>query len=176
MAHARGRQPTGGDVRPALRAGGASRRRPPAPAAAHRSSTRRRAAFSLVELVIVVIILGIVASIALRRVSRHAEAGAANAAAQDVGVLQQAVERYRAEHGGTYPSAAQFAEQLTGYTDVFGAVSPTRTAPHIYGPYVRAIPPVPLGPARGSNKVATAAAPDVGWIYDEAGGEIRPNE
>ena len=41
-----------------------------------------------------------------------------------------------------------------------------------YGPYVRKIPPVPLGPARGSTKIATAPAADVGWIYDETTGSI----
>ena len=174
MAHVRGRQPaTAGDAGPARRnrrAGGAS------PSGVVSLGLRGPAGFSLVELVIVVIILGIVASIALRRVSRHAEAGAANAARQDVAVLQQAIERYRAEHGGAYPTAEDIVDQLTGYTDVFGAVSQTRGTPYVYGPYVRKIPPVPLGPARGSTAIAATPGNTVGWIYDETSGEIRPNE
>lgn len=151
------------------------RGRPPAIRAAADARPARRPGFSLVELVIVVIILGIVASIALRRVSRHAEAGAASAAQQDVAVLQQAVERYRAEHG-TYPAADQVADQLTWYTDVFGAVSKARGTPYIYGPYVRRVPPVPLGPARGSTTIAATAGEGIGWIYDETTGEIKPNQ
>lgn len=134
-----------------------------------------RTAFSLIELVIVVTILAIIASIALRRVSSYAEQGAENAAAQDVSVLQLAIERYRAEHGN-YPDPVKVVKHLTGYTDVFGATSAERVAPYIYGPYVRAIPPVPLGPAKGSKKIATAPADDVGWLYDPISGEIAPNE
>jgi prepilin-type N-terminal cleavage/methylation domain-containing protein len=136
---------------------------------------RRWVAFSLIELVIVVMILSIIAAIALRRLSGYAGRSATNAARQDVSVLQLALERYRAEHGN-YPLASQVVPQLTKFSDVFGATSDTRTPPYIYGPYVRQIPPVPLGPARGSTTIASAPGPDVGWIYDAARGEIKPNE
>lgn len=135
----------------------------------------RPGGFSLIELVVVVMILSIIAAIALRRVSGYADQSSANAARQDVSVLQLAIERYRAEHGN-YPDAAKFVEQLTAYSDVFGATSNERVAPFIYGPYIRKMPPVPLGPARGSAKVATAPADDVGWVYDPVSGEIAPNE
>ena len=134
-----------------------------------------RGAFSLVELVIVVVIIAIVASIAMRRVSRHAEQAATNGARQDEKTMQSGIERYRAEHGN-YPAAANIVDQLTKYTDGSGNVSPTRTPVFNYGPYLRKIPPVPLGPARGSTKIATAPAADVGWIYEEETGDIRANE
>jgi general secretion pathway protein G len=137
---------------------------------------RAAAGFSLIELVIVGTIIAIVAAIAVRRVGRHAEQGATSAARQDESVLQQAIERYRAEHGGDYPSAAGIADQLTKYTDVHGATSPTPTAPYVYGPYVRKIPPVPVGPAKGATKIDTAMTPEVGWVYDPANGTIRANE
>src|SRR4051812_29800950 len=110
---------------------------------ANRSTTRRSprgpgggraGGFSLIELVIVVTIIAIISAIALRRVSRHAEQSATNAAASDISVMQIAIERYRAEHGN-YPSATNIADQLTKYTDGFGNVSPTRVAPYIYGGY-----------------------------------------
>ena len=134
-----------------------------------------RGAFSLIELVIVVMILSIIAAIALRRVAGYAEQSATNAAQQDVSVLQLGLERYRAEHGD-YPAADKVVDQLTKFSDVFGATSDTRTPPFIYAPYVRKIPPVPLGPARGSTTIATTPGDNVGWIYDPASGEIRPNE
>ena len=127
------------------------------------------------EVVIVITILAIIASIALRRVSGYAEQSGANAAQQDVSVLQLAIERYRAEHGN-YPSAGGIVDQLTKYTDPFGATSDERVPPFIYGPYVRKIPPVPIGPQKGSTNIATAPADGVGWIYDPAGGGITPNE
>jgi prepilin-type N-terminal cleavage/methylation domain-containing protein len=140
-------------------------------------SRRRRFAFSLIELVIVVMIIAIIAAIATRRLARHAEQSATNAAQQDTSVLQQAIERYRAEHG-TYPTlpGTTLADQLTKYTDSSGNVSATRTPPYVYGPYVRKIPPVPIGPVRGSTVVSGAPGAGIGWVYDPATGEIRPND
>jgi general secretion pathway protein G len=146
-----------------------------APAPPPRPGRRPATGFSLVELVIVITILAIVAAIALRRVSRHAEQGAANGARQDEKTLQSAIERYRAEHGN-YPPATNVADLLTKYTDASGNTSDTRTPPYTYGPYVRKIPPVPLGPARGSTQIATAAAAGVGWVYDPDTGSITANE
>ena len=140
-----------------------------------RAHLTRRLAFSLIELVIVVTIIAIVAAIAVRRVGRHAEQGATNAARQDESVLQQALERYRAEHGNV-PSAAAIVDQLTKYTDVHGNTSPTSGAPYVYGPYVRKIPPVPIGPAKGATKIGTTMTSDTGWIYDPVNGTIAANE
>jgi prepilin-type N-terminal cleavage/methylation domain-containing protein len=139
------------------------------------SSLFANKAFSLIELVIVVTIIAIIASIALRRLSRHAEQGATNAIRQDLSVLQIAIERYRAEHG-SYPTALGIADELTKFTDANGAAADTRTAIYMYGPYVRKIPPIPLGPARGSTTIAAAAGAGVAWIYDPSTGEIKGNE
>ena len=53
------------------------------------------------------------------------------------------------------------------------------TQGRIYGPYLRQVPPLPVGdvPARGSTKVgvAGAAAAGDGWAYDEAAGTIFAN-
>jgi general secretion pathway protein G len=135
----------------------------------------RAKAFSLIEMTIVVLIIAILAAIAARRLSRHSEQAATNAVGQDTSTLQTAVEAYRAEHGA-YLAADKIVDQLTKYTDVFGNVSPTRGTPYIYGPYVRNIPPLPVGPARGSNKIAAAPAADVGWVFDAVTGAITPND
>jgi type II secretory pathway pseudopilin PulG len=124
--------------------------------------------------VIVVVIIGIIAAISVRRLSRHADQAGANGTAADVNVLQLAIERYRAEHG-TYPTQAAVEDQLTKYTDVYGTVSPTPTAPYIYGPYVRRIPPVPSGPAVGRTKFGPAPAADVGWVYTASTGDVSVN-
>lgn len=140
-----------------------------------RAGVGARGGFSLIELVIVVTIIAIISAIAVRRLGRHSEQSGANAAAQDVSVLQLAIERYRAEHG-TYPTAAGVADQLTKYSDVQGNTSDTRTPPFTYGPYVRKIPPVPIGPARGSATIGAAPGAGVGWVYVPAEGSIRPND
>lgn len=123
----------------------------------------------------VVLIIAILASIAAHRLNRHAGTSAANASKRDVMILQHAIERYRAEHG-SYPADGNVADQLTKYTDLAGGTSDARVAPYVFGPYVRKIPPVPVGPARGNASIAAAAGLGVGWIYDASTGDIRANE
>src|SRR5215213_5657959 len=106
-----------------------------------------RSGFSLIELVIVVVIIGIIAAIAIPRMSRGS-AGAADAAVQqNLSLLRNAVDMFQQEHNGTLPSAANFADQLTNYTDANGNVSPTNTKDSTYflGPYMRTIPPITVG-------------------------------
>ncbi|MEO1584646.1 MAG: type II secretion system protein [Planctomycetota bacterium] len=136
--------------------------------------TRNRG-FSLIELVIVVVILGIIGAIALPRISRGAEGASESALKANLQALRGAIDLYAAEHGGAYPSVADFEDQLTQYTDVSGAVSATKTGDYIYGPYLRAVPPLPVGTNQGNNGVAAADASGIGWIYDEDAGTIVSN-
>jgi general secretion pathway protein G len=139
-------------------------------------NTARRG-FSLIELVIVVVIIGIIAAIAIPRMSRGA-AGAGDAAlSSNLAVLRSAIDLYHTEHGGqdsSYPSAANIAAQLMGYTDESGAVAP-KDSTHIYGPYLRSIPPLPVGAKKGSTGIAAADGAGVGWIYTAATGTIVSN-
>lgn len=134
-----------------------------------------RRGFSLIELTIVLAIIIIVAAIAAPRFSRGVEGASSSALAADLSRLNRAVDIYAAEHGGLFPTTADIAEQLTGYTNAAGDVSVVVTAEHIYGPYLRFIPPVPHGPNRGKAAIGAAAAPGIGWIYDPATGRITPN-
>lgn len=127
-------------------------------------------------MVIVVVILAIIAAIAIPRMTRGTESSAEAALAQNLTVLQRAAEFYAAEHG-QYPSGAAVVQQLTGYTDLAGQVSPTntRTGPYLYGPYLRSVPPMPVGPNKGATGVGTAAGPGVAWVYDPARGAFTAN-
>ena len=137
-------------------------------------SRRRLSAFSLIELVIVVVIIGIISAIAIPRLSRGSAGAADNALRGNLAVLRSAVELFAAEHDGIYPDATTFEAQLTGKTDITGA--PGATAAHIYGPYLREIPPLPVGTTRkGSSGVADSDAAGVGWIYDGTTHEVRAN-
>ena len=55
------------------------------------------------------------------------------------------------------------------------ATSATKTGDFIYGPYLRSIPPLPVGANQGENGVAAADGAGVGWIYDEDTGTIASN-
>lgn len=139
---------------------------------------RTRRAFSLLELVIVVVILGILAAIAVPRMSRSASAAADNALASNLAILRNAVDLFSTEHGGTYPSLANLPNALTQYSDVtgatFNATKDTGTGV-IYGPYVREIPALPVGANKGKNTFTATLGGAFGWVYEASTGKIFPN-
>ena len=131
--------------------------------------------FSLLELVIAVAIIAIIAAIGIPRLSRGTRGAADSALSGNLAMLRNAIDIYAAEHTGTYPTAANIGNQLTQYTDASGNVNATKTTTYIYGPYVRSVPPLPVGAKKGSTGIAAADANDVGWIYTESTGSIRAN-
>jgi prepilin-type N-terminal cleavage/methylation domain-containing protein len=145
-----------------------------------RSTRRNRCpqAFSLVELVIVVTIIGIIASIAVPRISSVAANSKANALQASVASVRKAIDIYFAEHGrypgydpsnGT-PSGPKFVDQLLKFTDEKGNPSDTMGGEFVYGPYLR--PPFPKNPANGLATVFVKATPGAanpangafGWV------------
>ena len=134
--------------------------------------SRRSSAFTLIELVVVVVIIAIIAAIAIPKMSRGS-AGAADASlAQDLATMRAALEFYQTEHGGVYPtntSADTFLKQLTQYTDASGNVQSTKDSTHIYGPYLKAVPPLPVGTNKGLSTVTVTGPAGIGqfgWYYD----------
>jgi len=135
----------------------------------------QREGSSLLEIVIVVASIAIVAAISIPRMSRGSGTANDSTMAGCLAALQGAVDQYAAEHGGTFPTAAQIDRQLTQYTDISGRVSVTRTFPFVYGPYLSRIPTLPVGVRSGKSRIATTDAEDVGWLYSEASGKIAAN-
>lgn len=142
---------------------------------------RNKRAFSLVELVIVIVIIGVIAAIAVPRISRGAKGAADSAMKGDLAAMRNAIDLYAAEHGGAFPAVTNNLEALTGYTEDDGTYSATKTADAIYGPYLKAIPPLPVAGeggsagAKGDTGVAAAAAVGVAWIYNATTGDITAN-
>ncbi len=131
--------------------------------------------FSLLELVVVVVIIGIIAAVAIPRLSRGS-AGAADAAlAGNLAVLRNAIDLYSVEHDGAFPARRDIEDALLEYTDHAGDVKNKKTETHIYGPYIRKIPPLPVGAAKGNTRIWHKKGKDVGWIYDEDTGDIHAN-
>ncbi len=131
-----------------------------------------RRAFSLIELVIVVVIIGVLAAIAIPRMSSGADGAKNNALKANLTVLRQAIELHKAEVG-TYPAVAALEASLTGTTDVSGVT---------YGPYLRSVPKLGVGTNADLNDfVAAGANPPTaevaagGWQYDAASGDIFAN-
>jgi len=127
------------------------------------------------EVVIVVAIIAILAAIGIPRMSRGAKGASDSALAGDLATLRNAIDLYATEHGGVFPQYPDPNKALTMYTDNTGRTNGLKVSPYIYGPYMRTIPPVPVGADKGSVKMAAAAATGVGWVYDAAEGKIYAN-
>jgi len=140
-----------------------------------KSNSRIARGFSLLEVMMVVVIIGLLAAIAIPKFSRAAAGATDQSLTGDLAVLRNAIDMYQAEHSGTYPSATTINTQLTQYTDAAGAVSATKDATHIYGPYLKSVPAAPLGAKKGGTVIAAADGAGVGWIYSATNGTITAN-
>ena len=139
---------------------------------------QRGRAFSLIELVIVVVIIGIVAAIAIPRLSRGSEGAAESALIQDLAVMRKAIDLYTIEHVGSYPALLSFESQMILYCNAAGATATNKGGTFIYGPYLRAIPPLPYGNKKGQTGVKGPPADGLGafgWVYDQTAGTIVAN-
>jgi prepilin-type N-terminal cleavage/methylation domain-containing protein len=141
---------------------------------ANRSCTKERA-FSLLELVIVVAIIAVLAAIGIPRLSRGSRGAADSAVSGNLAVLRNAIDLFAAEHDDTYPTTGSIVNQLTLYSDDAGNTNASKTTTYIYGPYMRSIPPLPVGARKGQTGISDADANDVGWIYTQASGTIKTN-
>jgi len=148
-----------------------------------------RRGFSLIELVIVVVIIGIIAAIAIPRMSRGSAGAADNALAQNLAILRNAIDMYQTEHNGAYPAPAGSAtveDLLTKYSDAGGTgvsvTKDTTNGVYVYGPYLRTVPPTPVGDHKGktgivysgTSQTAPTAAADTAWLYNGADGTVAP--
>lgn len=153
-------------------------------------------AFSLIEMIIVVVIIGILAAIAIPRLSRGAAGASDSGVRGNLAVLRSAIELYYYEHGeypgkngdGTNAAGSEAAAiaQLTKYSDDAGNVSSTKSSTYKFGPYLRkGIPPCPVSPRQGKTgieMVSGTTAPayaasntNAGWVYNYDTGDIVVN-
>lgn len=142
----------------------------------------QRSPANLLELGVVVVMLTLVASIAIPRMSRGAAGAHDTALVHSLRGLREALERYAADHGGEYPSPEHVAEALTRYSNFDGTILLSEKSPAggvVLGPYLRAIPPLPVRcPRQGSRGIGATDAEGIGWIYsvNPAGiGQIHAN-
>ncbi len=132
------------------------------------SDGRNHRAFSLIELVIVVVIIGIIAAIAIPRLSRGAEGAADAALIGDLAIMRSALDLFVTEHTGVMPTVLNFEDSMLLYSNDVGGTNSIKGAGYIYGPYLRTIPPLPVGVMKGNTSIKAPPADGVGafgWIY-----------
>ena len=149
-------------------------------------AARRLRAFTLVELVMVVTIIGIVAAIAVPRMSNASASANANALQMTLTNVRKAIDCYYAEHS-KYPgydptteaaNGAEFVKQLLMYSDAKGRTQATYGGGYVYGPYLRA--PFPTNPTNSLKTVHVKANPgaanpadgSVGWVAVLSNGDF----
>ena len=137
-----------------------------------------RRGFSLVELVIVVTIIGILASIAVPRMTSAAANAESNALQATLANVRKAIDVYYAEHG-KYPGYnyvsgsadnAAFVDQLLDYSNENGETNGAPSSTYRYGPYLRS--PFPRNPRNGLDTVYVKGTPSdadpadgtFGWV------------
>lgn len=132
-------------------------------------------AFTLIEILIVVVILGIIAAIVIIQVQNVVQDAATASLRTNLQELRDGIQRYRAEHASN-PTITRFPLQMTQYTDAANNVSATPSSTYCFGPYLSAMPALPVGQQSGNTKTTNINdAPGFGWVYDPALGTIRSN-
>ena len=131
----------------------------------------------MLELVIVIVILGIVAAIAVPRLSRGTDGAAETALKHNLTIIRKALEHYRAEHNGQLPSAVKAGLAMVGYSNSAGtSFSITKTTQCYLGPYIRfPPPPLPVGRRKGNVNIFDQDMVGVAWIYDPDTGAVHAN-
>lgn len=129
--------------------------------------SRMRKGFSLIEMVIVILILGIIAAVAAPRMFDTASTAEQNTTRQQLAVLRNAIEMYRAR-SGIYPQVNRLPEAM---------------ATMLNGPF----PAPSIGTVRDDASVYYDSDSDVttpvaandsapgGWAYKPANGSLKLN-
>jgi type II secretory pathway pseudopilin PulG len=115
------------------------------------------------------VIIAIIGAIAIPKMSRGSAGANDSAVTQDLATMRSSLDLFASEHGSNYPTAANVVPQLTTYTDINGNTNATKTTVFIYGPYLKAVPTLPVGTNKGLSTVTTtgpAGTGTFGWYYD----------
>jgi len=151
----------------------------------------RPRAFTLVEVLIVLIILGILATIVIPQFTSASQQARENTLRDDLRFMRTQIGVFKAQHrdappgypGGVQtaaPTAADFYEQMTMFTDVSCNTNASATTVFKFGPYLSKMPANPLNNLDtvlivGNGAAVPAPDDSTGWIYKPQTQEFHAN-
>ncbi|OHB55154.1 MAG: hypothetical protein A2173_00275 [Planctomycetes bacterium RBG_13_44_8b] len=129
---------------------------------------KAKSGFTLVEILIVVVILGILAAIVIPQFTNASTEAKRNSLMSNLQSIRSQIELYKVQHNDLKPVLDDFALQMTGKTDITGAVDEDGA----YGPYLQQIPKEPFTDDNGVTADGTT-----GWNYDaDTGAFTSPSD
>ena len=129
-----------------------------------------RSGFTLVEILIVVVILGILSAIVIPKFSEASTEAKFSSLCTDLHTLRSQIEMYKSQHNNNPPSFANFIAQMTGQTDITGAVGTD------YGPYMQKVATNQFNNLNTLDNSGTIGDNIGGWEYDETTGVIKADD
>mgnify|MGYP006268422347 CR=1 FL=1 len=124
------------------------------------------------EILIVVSILGILAALVVPQFSSAADTSRENSAKVTLYRIRQQLELYKQQHGGDWPSLANFEAQMVQATNAQGETAAPGTPGYPFGPYLQSMPD---NPATSTSTVTDGAPGTSAWFYDPDTGDFRAN-
>ena len=130
----------------------------------------KRNGFTLVEILIVVVILGILAAIVIPQFTEASTEAKFSSLCTDLQTLRSQIELYKVQHNDVPPTFANFTAQMTGQTDITGAVGTD------YGPYMQKIATNQFNNLATISNDGNIGNDSGGWEYDETTGQINADD
>ncbi len=127
--------------------------------------------FTLVEILIVVIILGILAAIVIPQFTNASEDARKSSLTTQLQTIRAQISLYKLQHRDQAPALADFWDKMTKATDDSGDTFAAGTSES--GPFGKYFESAVVNPLTGKSELAATAGASVGWVYDEATGEVH---
>ncbi|MCD0461780.1 type II secretion system protein [Roseiconus lacunae] len=127
---------------------------------------KKRNAFTLIEMVIVILILGVIAAVAAPRMFTTAEQAEINTTRQQLAVMRNAIEMYRAQTG-RYPGDGELA---TAMEEMLNGPFPAPSIGSVDG-----LSGVYYDTTSTAEPVVPAPDSTNGWAYKPHNGSLRLN-
>ena len=131
--------------------------------------TAGKKSFTFVEIVIAVVILAALGALVAPRFGTASDDLDFAPLAATLQTVRSQLQFYKLQHNGSFPSLANWQEQMLSRTKSNGRPSQSGDC----GPYLLQIP---VNPLDGYRKISPLQNGSGGWMYNEKTGQFRSND